>query len=176
MFKVSELTEKLTAANTMLKPLLDQDLVLWKGLPKTLVETLTAVLGQAIKTEQAALGWYLADRYTFKVEEPARDLVAYARNGEVVLIQPFVPPPLSAMEPLGQPSAILPHEILSPDAYVHEYLYCQRGLVLSIAEPFQKGKPWDIVRVRGIRPLDNPNEFGPEFYRVFEDKMVWRQL
>jgi hypothetical protein len=80
------------------------------------------------------------------------------------------------MEGLGQPTAILPHEILSPGAYVHEYLYCKRGLVLSIAEPFQKEQPLKIVRARGVRPLDSPGEFGPELYQPFQDQTVWEQL
>lgn len=77
------------------------------------------------------------------------------------------------MDGLDGPTAVLPHEILVQGTYVHEYLYCQRGLVLSIAEPFQKDQPMKMVRCRGIRLLSSPDEFGPEFYQAFEDKTVW---
>lgn len=30
--------------------------------------------------------------------------------------------------------------------------------------------------VRGIRPLNRPNEFGPELYQAFEDKTVWVEI
>jgi len=97
-------------------------------------------------------------------------LIAYLRDDEVILVETLTPPPLSAMSRLGEPSAIKPHEILREGSYVHEYLYCERGLVLSIAEPFEKGQAWQIVRCRGIQPIDDPRQFGPEFYLPFEDR------
>ncbi len=77
------------------------------------------------------------------------------------------------MAALGSPSAIKPHEILVENTYVHEYLFCERGLVLSVAEPFEEGRPLRIVRCRGIQPIDSPEQFGPEFYQSFEDRIVW---
>jgi hypothetical protein len=56
---------------------------------------------------------------------------------------------------------------------VHEYLFCERGLVLSLAEPFEGGQPSQIVRCRGIQPIDSPEQFGSDFYRAFEDEVVW---
>ena len=172
---MSEFVNDPAAVKAAVQPFLNQDLVSWRGLTKITVETLNAAIGKPIKMEQAALGWYPADRYTFTVESPSGGFVAYVRNGEVVLIEALVPPPLSAMEGLGQPTAILPHEILSPGTYVHEYVYCERGLVLSIGEPFQKEEPLKVVRARGVRPLDRPDEFGPEFYQAFQDQKVWKQ-
>ena len=159
-----------------LQPFLAHQLGSWTGLPKSKLETLKAALGEPVKMEQAALGWKPAERYTFRVESPSGGLLAYTRQGEVVLIEALVPPPLSAMEGLGEPTAILPHEILSPGVYVHEYLYCERGLILGIGEPFRKEEPLNIVRVRGIRPLDSPSEFGPEFYQAFQDQTVWKRI
>lgn len=158
------------------RPFLEQNLVLWAGLPRTTVETLSRAISQPIKMEQGSLGWYPAERYTFRVESPAGGLIAYARHAEVVLIEALVAPPFSVTQGLGEPTAILPHEILSPLAYVHEYLYCERGLVLSVAEPFQEGKPMKIVRARGIPRLHRASEFGPEFYQAFQDQIAWQQV
>ena len=77
------------------------------------------------------------------------------------------------MERLGEPSAILAHEILVQDAYVPKYLFCGRGLVLSITEPLKHRSTFQIVRCRGLQPLDNPEQHGSEFYQAFEDEVDW---
>ena len=156
-----------------LRPFLEGDLRSWNGLPALSMVALGAALGEPGKGERTNLGWYPADRYTYAVDSPTGGINAYARDRVVILIETIVAPPLSAMNGLGEPSAILPNEILAPDAYVHEYLYCEKGLVLSIAEPFEKQRPKKIVRCRGIKPLNSPDEFGPEFYLAFENRTAW---
>lgn len=163
----------ITIARARLQSFLEGDLVAWKGLPLLTVETLTAVLGQPTKTEKTKLGWYAASLHIYEVESPTGGLAAYSRDNQVVMIEVPVPPPLSAMEGLGEPCAIKPHEILVSGAYVHEYLYCQRGLVLSVAEPFDKDAPLRLVRCRGVHPMNSPEEYGPEFYMAFEEREVW---
>jgi len=158
------------AAQTALRPLLAGDLLAWRGLPRLSADTLHAAFGKPKQAEESTLGWYPAQRYTYPVERPQSGLIAYLRDDEVILVETLTPPPLSAMSRLGEPSAIKPHEILREGSYVHEYLYCERGLVLSIAEPFEKGQAWQIVRCRGIQPIDDPRQFGPEFYLPFEDR------
>lgn len=162
------------AVKAAIQPFLDGNLALWKGLPRIAVETLSSAIGKPTKIEEAGLGWYPADRYSFAVKCASDGIAAYVRNREVILVEAFTAPSLPAIDDLGKPTAILPHEILVQDAYVHEYLYCERGLVLSIAEPFQEGQPSKIVRCRGIRPLISVDEFGPEFFQAFEDRTVWR--
>src|SRR5436190_17579445 len=120
---MSKLVNDPAAVKASMQPMLDHNLAAWSGLPKTNVETLVAAFGSPAEHEQAALGWYPADRYAFNVESRGGGLTAYVRNGEVVLIETLVAPPALAMQGLGEPTAILPHEILAPDAYVHEYLY-----------------------------------------------------
>lgn len=157
----------------ILLPFLEWNLSAWKGLPKILVETLNATLGAPQSEEDTELGWYPAKRLTYAVDAPCTGLAAYVRNNEVVLIEALVPPPLSAMAALGEPSAIKPHEILVENAYVHEYLFCERGLVLSVAEPLEGNLPLQIVRCRGIQPISSPEQFGPELYQSFEDRTLW---
>ncbi|HWS90142.1 MAG TPA: hypothetical protein VN282_24445 [Pyrinomonadaceae bacterium] len=160
-------------AGARLRPFLDGDLRAWAGLPGLSLATLSAVLGQPSRREETKLGWYDATRYTFEAEAPSGGLAAYIRGGAVVMIEALKPPPASAAEGLGEPCAVKPHEILVEGAYVHEYLYCERGLVLSVAEPFDKAEPSRLVRCRGLRPLAGPEEFGPEFYMAFEERVVW---
>lgn len=166
-------TNEAAMARARLQPFLEGDLLAWKGLPRLNVETLNAVLGQPAKEEETNLGWYDAMLYTYETASPSGGIAAYVRDGEAVMIEALVPPPLSAIEGLGEPSAIMRHEILVDGAYVHEYLYCERGLVLSIAEPFEKEEPQRLVRCRGVRPMSSPEEFGPELYMAFEDRQVW---
>lgn len=157
----------------ILRPFLEWDLTSWNGLPRVLVKTFSAVLGRPEKVEDARLGWYPAQRFSYPVSMPGGGLDVYVREHEVVLIEMRIPPPLSAMDALGSPSAVKPHEILLEGAYVHEYLFCEKGLVFSVAEPFEEGLPLHIVRCRGIRRIDSPDQFGPEFYQSFEDRIVW---
>jgi hypothetical protein len=161
------------AVRSALQPLLAGDLSSWEGLPRLSAGTLRAALGQPEQVEEATLGWYPAQRHTFLVEAPGGGLDAYIRNNDVVLVETLTPPPLSAMSALEEPSAIKPHEILREGSYVHEYLYCEIGLVLSIAEPFDKNQSLRIVRCRGIQPIDDPDQFGPQFYMPFEERSVW---
>ena len=170
---MSEFINDPIAVKAAVQPFLDGNLLLWKGLPRTTVEIFSAAIGNPAKVEEAGLGWYPASRYTFELESASNGLAAYARGGDVILIEALAAPPLSAMHGLGDPTAILAHEILLQGTYVHEYLYCEKGLVLSVAEPFQKDLPIKVVRCRGVRPLSSLDEFGPEFYQAFEDKMVW---
>lgn len=170
---MSEYISDPIAIKKIVQPFLENNLLLWKGLPLVSIEIFSEAIGKPTEIEEAELGWYPAERYTFEVKSRSGGIAGYVRNGEVLLIEALKAPPLAAMKGLGEPTAILPHEILVQNTYVHEYLYCERGLVLSVAEPFQKELPLRIVRCRGIRPMRSPDEFGPEYYQSFEDKTVW---
>jgi hypothetical protein len=158
---------------SIFKPLLEGDLLLWRGLPVISAESVIATFGQPSAMDETDLGWYPATCYTWDFKTPEPNMTVYSRNGELVLIETKVSPPIEILKSLGELSAILPHEFLIPGTYVHEYLYCQRGLVLSVAEPFQKELPLQIVRCRGIKIMSRAAEFGPEYYRSFEDETVW---
>lgn len=89
--------------------------------------------------------------------------------GDVVLIETLLEPDASVLAELGPPSAAKAHEILVNDAYVHEWVYADRGLVLSVAEPFAAPTDRRVVRCRGVRPLKTADDYGPEFHMAFED-------
>ena len=65
------------------------------------------------------------------------------------------------------------------DAYAHEYLWCARGLVLTVAVPLgglddeDDGVPERIVRCRGLRPLARVGDFGPAYYRPLDSRVRW---
>jgi hypothetical protein len=159
-------------ARAALAPLLAGDLAAWRGLPKLRAAALVAALGEPVLREAAQLGWHPADRWVIQPAGVSGELVAFVRDGEVLMVE-VAPPPSPDLEALETPCAILPHEILREGAYVHEYLYCSRGLVLSVAEPFDQSLVRSIVRCRGIRPIEKPELFGPELYCAFEDRKSW---
>jgi hypothetical protein len=161
------------SAATVLEPLLALDLMAWHGLPQLPVAALDAAFGAPERAEDARLGWYPARRRTYRLDRPSGGLDCYTREDHAVLIETLVAPPASALEQLSEPSAVKPHEILIDGAYVHEYVYAPRGLVLSVAEPMFSADASRIVRCRGVRPLPHPDDFGPEFYVPFEDQTVW---
>jgi len=155
------------------RPLLDLDIMSWKGLPRITGETLEAAFGAPAETEDTELGWYPAQRLRYVMNTASGGFNAYIRNNEVVLIETATAPSAAVLHDLGAPAAVMPNEVLADKAYVHEYLYCARGLVLSVAEPFNKEQPARIVRCRGIHPIDGPEQFGPELFMAFEDKTLW---
>jgi hypothetical protein len=157
----------------LLQPFLEGRMLAWNGLAQLSVEAFDDALGEPTAIEDVNLGWYPAQRRTYPMQAPSGGLIVYARQNQVVLIEAIKPTLLSLPEGLEVPCVIKPHEILVEDAYVSEHVFCRRGLVLSIAEPFDKDKPTRIVRVRGFRPIADPTEFGPEYYIAFEDRIAW---
>lgn len=166
--------EFLAEARSQLDPILKWELSSWQGLPEFYVEILNKVLGLPSKEETSELGYYPAQRFEYHVDGvPSGGLVAYARNNRLDLVETLIAPPLSIMDDLEEPTAILHPEISIQGAFVPEYLYCKRGLVLSVARPFDEKQPLRILRCRGIRPIETPDQFGAELYRSNLNKTFW---
>lgn len=92
----------------------------------------------------------------------------------MVLVETLIAPAPELLVELGPPTAVLPHEILAEGVYVHAYLDADRGLVLSVAEPYCAPARRTIVRCRGLGSLDDDGARpGPELYRSFEDRHAW---
>jgi hypothetical protein len=157
-----------------LEPLLALDPAAWRGLPPLTVADLDRCLGPFAAAEEAQLGWYPADRRTYRLDRPSGGLDCFSRDGQVVLVETLEPPPSSVLEVLGPPSGVKPHEILVEGAYVPEWVYADRGLVLSVAEPFAAPDDRRVVRCRGVRVLASADEFGPEYHLAFEDRTSYR--
>ncbi len=156
-----------------LQPLLDWRLREWRGLPRLRATIFENALGPSERREPVLLGRFPARREIFRIESPSGGVAVYSRNDEVLLVETLIPPPLSAMEGLEAPTAIMPHEILDQHGYVHEYLYAQRGLVLGIAEPFDRIRSLKIIRCRGFQPVRDAADFGPDLYMPFEDRIAF---
>jgi hypothetical protein len=160
-----------------LEPMLRADPLRWRGLPRATVADLDALLGAPEESGEAILGFYPAVRRRYGsasgAENAGRGLVAWARTG--VMVESAAQPPASVLGDLPEPSAVLAQEILVPDAYAYEYLYCATGLVLTVAKPLRGEAPSRIVRCRGLKPLASPAEFGPDYYRPFEDRVRWAE-
>jgi hypothetical protein len=161
-------------AAAALEPMLALDLPAWHGLPSLSVAAVDAALGSAESSEDTYLGSYAAQRRTYRLDRPSGGLHAYSRDGQVVLVETLSAPPPAVLAELGLPSGTKPHEILVDGAYVHEWVYAPRGLVLSVAEPFATPEDRRVVRARGLRPLESADEFGPEFHLAFEDQTSWQ--
>ena len=158
-----------------LDPMLCVEPTRWRGLPQVTVAELDALLGAPDESVDAVLGFYSATRRRYRPGATGQGLAAWARDGAVVMVETLASPPASVLEALPEPSAVLAHEILVPDAYAHEYVYCDIGLVLTVAQPFRDGEPNRIVRCRGVAPLNSPAAFGPAYYRAFEDQVRWSE-
>jgi hypothetical protein len=156
-----------------LEPMLRADPARWRGLPPTTVAALDALLGAPEESLHGVLGYYPANRRRYRDAATGEGLVAWARDGAVVMVETLAPPDVAVLAALPQPAAVLEHEILVPSAYAHEYLYPETGLVLTVAEPLRGGGPKWIVRCRGVAALASPEAFGPAYYRAFDDQVRW---
>jgi hypothetical protein len=164
-------------ARAALDPLLRLDLAAWAGLPRLVVADLVAAFGPPARDEEARLGSYPARRLGWDVEGPSGGLDAFVRaEGVVMVATRHAPPPEAApalLAALGEPCAVLPQEVRAVGAYVHEHLYCARGLVLGVSVPHGAGGPSGIVRCRGIRPIASREEFGAELYQPADQRITW---
>jgi hypothetical protein len=141
----------------------------WRGLRAGLsIEELNGFFGGPVETNEECLGYYPAAKYTFP-----GGLIAYVRQQAVVLIETPNLPASGILEQLPSPDAVLPHEIWVDGAYAYEYIYCARGLDLTVAEYFDEALPNEIVRCRGFERIEGPGEFDARYHRVFEDNTLW---
>lgn len=157
----------------VLDPIVRVDPVRWKGLPPVTESGLETLFGEPKERAESVLGYYPATRCLYRLPVSGQGLVAWLRDGEAVLVETLSQPSVTVLERLPAPSAVLAQEILVPDAYAHEYLYCTVGLVLTVCEPLSGEGPDRIVRCRGLRPLADPSDFGPEYYCAFENQVRW---
>jgi hypothetical protein len=159
-----------------LDPMLRVDPRAWTGLPESSVSEFDALFGRPREREPATLGSYPAIRHLYQTDDTRRGLILWSRGDRAVMVEALQPPPVSVLDELPEPSAVLAREIRVPDAYAHEYLYCPTGLILTVAEPLclhDDEGPTRILRYRGIKPLARVEDFGPDYYRAFEDRVRW---
>lgn len=159
-----------------LDPMLRIDPLAWRGLPQATVAEFDAFFGAPEESVESVLGYYPATRRHYLSAATAQGLVLWARAGEAIMVETAAPPPVAVLASLPEPSAVLAQEIFIPEAYAHEYLYCSIGLVLTVAQAFGGEVPSRIVRCRGVKVLVSPEEFGPAYYRPFEDQVRWAVL
>lgn len=156
-----------------LESLLFGNLMLWKGLPNISVIELEVLLGKTEESETVKLGAYPAQRLKFPQQKGNRALMAYVRYGQVVMVEVLPPPDFNVLSGLPKPTTILPQEISVEGAYAHEYLYCERGLLLTVAQSFEKSEHHRLIRCRGIQPLSSPDQLGPDLYMPLDTEVKW---
>lgn len=162
---------------------MDKDLIIlfvqgnitnWKGLPKDLlIEDLITLFNNPLTTIEDSLGYYPAIKYGFAVDNNKETLIAYVRQKHVILIETKILPNQILLNQLPKPDVILPNEILIENAYAAEYIYCEKGLNLTIAKYFNKKLPDKIIRCRGFEKINNSNEFDGRYYKSFDDLISW---
>jgi len=159
-----------------LAPLIAGNLLAWHGLPLIGSDSLEDVIGPIKNRTEVLLGAYPAECYLFEVGTSGQEIAAFVRLGVVVMMENLRPPQISSMEYLEEPCAILPQEILVEGFYAYEYLYCSRGLVLTVAKALEEKKDQErrLIRCRGIRPIDSVKDFGPELYMSWENLIHFR--
>ena len=157
-----------------LSAFLNADYPAWKGLTALTDKQLKKILGEPTLTENVHLGYYAAQKWSFPLSVASGGLYAYIREGEVIMIEAMATSHYDLISRLPPPCGEKVQEILLTGAYVSEQLYCQNGLILSVAAFFDTTRSPQIVRIRSIQPFDNPNAFDTRFYKAFEDQMSWQ--
>lgn len=156
-----------------IEPLLTGQLHKWHGLPVLLASDLEASLGESDEEKTVNLGAYPAQRLVYKYPDNRHEVIIFTREGGVVMIEVNIPINVKALDDLPEPSVILPEEIFVAGVYSHEYVYADRGLLLTVAQPLGQKRLSKIIRCRGIRVLSSANELGPELYVALENKIKW---
>lgn len=159
---------------TKIKSFAAGDIQSWNGIPENFREDdLIELFGTVVETTNAELGYYPAKRILLADATGLRKLVAFLRDGVVILVESLVMPDAAVLEQLPVPDAVLPPEMLLPGAHPNEYIYCNRGLNLTVAKYADERIPDRIVRCRGVRQLGSSREFDARYYRAFEDQIVY---
>jgi hypothetical protein len=156
--------------------LLDFRLAEWNGLPSCLTGEIAAILSAPSTASDSHLGAYPALREEYPAPAfPAGGLLVYSRAHRVLVIETAEPPPIEAMETLGQPDIHKPAEFSLTGYFVREFLYCHRGLVFSVAESLDPAAEprVKIARCRGIRSLAAPHEYGADYYLALRNRVVF---
>lgn len=164
-----------TTLDSAFDALLSFRLAEWNGLPPCLNTDLARSFGTPSEAVEVSLGAFPALRESYSAPNlPATGFMAYSRAHRVTVIETAAPPPLEVLETLGEPDARMPQEFSLPGYYVREFLFCRRGLVLSVAEPSGAAEPLvKIVRCRGIAVLNAPFEYGADYYLAHRNRILF---
>ncbi|HEY5712953.1 MAG TPA: hypothetical protein VIT38_13755 [Allosphingosinicella sp.] len=154
----------------LLSPLLAGEAAGWHGLPPLAGDAFDALLGPPASVELLRLGFYPAERRLFARAEG--DVAIWSRDGEAVMVEVATALPATALDALEKPCAVLSQEIDVEGGYAHEHLYCARGLVATVFEPFDGGAK-RVIRLRGIGPVADAARFGPALYKALDDQVKW---
>lgn len=156
---------------TLVQSLASGDVRAWSGLPRLQRSDLISAFEQPTRSDQEqVLGYYQATLEIYRT--PVGQLLVWYRDDTAVMIELSGEWPISVLEELEDPCAILPQEILVDGNYCHEYLFCDRGLVITVAERL-KERTKSVIRLRGIRPIEAATDFGPEYYKSLDDQIRW---
>lgn len=165
-----------TELEIAINALLEFRLVDWQGLPSSTTLELTQRLGVPADTFNTYIGMQSAIAMKFPMNSfPALGLIAYLRGNQVLALETFNPPPASVLSVLGPPDIRKPGEFLLAGYLIHEYVFCKRGLALSVADalPSEPKTAIKIVRCRGIASLASPSEFDARYYLAQQSRRVF---
>ena len=146
---------------------------LWKGLPSMNEKQLKNVLGEPTHLEEVYLGYYTSQKLTYLMPVLSGGIHAYIRDNQLIMIEAIKTPSYALVDTLTEPCGEKLQEILVNGAYVSEQLYCQIGLILSVATFFEDSNLPQIVRIRSIKSFENPNEFDERYYKSFSNQIKW---
>jgi hypothetical protein len=165
-----------TSLHNSLNEFLEFRLVEWSGLIPCLTKDIAAIFGVPSTVENVYLGAYPALRETYAVPtSPATGLIIYSRALRVIVVETAKPPPPETLALLGSPDARKAPEFGRPGYFLQEYLYCRRGLVLSVAKSLDTSTEscLKILRCRGIQPLTSAHEYGADYYLALKNSIVF---
>jgi len=165
-----------TELEIAINALLEFRLVDWHGLPSTTTLELLDRLGVPVDTFNTYIGMHAAIAMKFPMNSfPAMELIVYFRGDQVLALETFNPPPASILTLLDPPDIRKPGEFLLAGCLIYEYVFCRRGLAMSVAEPLpsEPKKSMKILRCRGIASLASPSEFDNRYYLAQQSRLVF---
>ena len=149
------------------------DIDRWYGLPSVSIDEVKSILGKAEEVQEAAVGAHPAGLYRFSHSPSGSKIDIYERHGMAIMVEVRPVPNVDLLSVLGAPTAVLPQELSIEGAYAHEYLYCDRGLLMTVAQDLSGKIPDKVIRLRGIKKMKGPDELNSELYFPLDAQENW---
>ena len=141
------------------------------GLPSCTIGFVKNKYGSPVSIKETQLGISSANKHTLHINN--QEIGIYERNNNFLIVSKRVEFEMKFLSDFGEPCEILPQQIDVQNHYAHEYLFCEKGLLITVLEPLNKQLEKTISRIRAIQAISDPKNLSPELYLSLDNQINW---
>ena len=153
------------------QPFIDLELKKWKGLGFYTIDEFSELFGQLEEVRDSKVGYFPAICYQYHVDNVKYPLKIYERGGIAIMLEIEAILDIALLDDLEEPSVILLPELSIEEAYAHEYLYCNRGLLITVLEYDNPTRKNEIMRIRGFGTIDAVRDLKSDLYYPLDNQI-----